>query len=215
MSNPQSETEWPAGLHIKGFDAVGKPPAYFIVFHGRKHICAFLDESAAECALKYWEGQMVVGMAPGEWTIPLAQACLNAILIARTEKAENGGTAAEERFAEHEKRLDAIRALVDKAASSDDLAEIKRHFADLRRLADRWSEGGSHGGDKSGEVRANKLWHIHGRDFIAKNRAKAKSKRNLAHKLEADLTIKGIEHPDLPQIEKWTAAQLRKANSRK
>jgi hypothetical protein len=99
MSNPQSENEWPTGLHIKRLGAV------FIVFHGRKHICAFQDEAAAECALKYWEGQMVIGMAPGEWNIPLAQACLNATLIAKTEKAEREGAATKARLAAAEERL--------------------------------------------------------------------------------------------------------------
>jgi hypothetical protein len=216
MSDLLSGTQWPAGLHIRRIGT------FFTIFHGGMPVSvSFREEAAAKCTLDYWQEQMAAGIIraaegtftppPIEWKLPSPQRLVEAVAAA----AEAERIATKARLAELEERLDAIRALVEKAARGEDLGEIKRHVVGLRRLTDRWSEGGSRGGDKSGEVRSNKPWHIHGRDFIAKNKAKAKSARDLAHKLEADLTAKGIEHPDLSRIENWTRAQFQEANSRK
>jgi hypothetical protein len=86
---PDDPSQWPDGLHIRR-GTIG-----FAVFDGNKPLHSFHDEVAAECALEWWKRHVAGGGAPGELTVPLAQACLNAILLERTAKL----SAIEERLA--------------------------------------------------------------------------------------------------------------------
>jgi hypothetical protein len=156
MPQPLSETQWPDGWHIR---RVGDGPSIFIVSYGRRHICAFQDEVAAECALCQWkaqmtDAQMAAGITPN-WTVPLAQACLNAVFVAErvtikktlaeqaaeieTRHADTAGKVAEIET-RHAETAGRVEQLTDKFAETD--AQIERLEAQSPRKT------GSVGGKK-------------------------------------------------------------------
>jgi hypothetical protein len=87
-----------------------------------------------------------------------------------------------ERFAKIEKRLDAV---------SPEEAE-RRARAAVRSAF----------GKKSGEVRANKPWHVHARMIVASAKPPRRPAQ-LARDIEKSLDDKKIPHPDLLRIERW------------
>jgi hypothetical protein len=123
MSDPPSDTQWPASLHVRRIGT------FYVVFYGREPVSAsFREEAAAKCMRDYWQEQMAAGIIrvvdgaltppPKEWTLPSPRRLVEA--VAAAAEAERVTTrarlAALEAF-QRERDISAIASLGGEARS--------------------------------------------------------------------------------------------------
>jgi hypothetical protein len=87
MSDPPSETQWPASLHVRRIGT------FYVIFYREKPVSvSFREEAAAKCTLDSWQAQMAAGIIrvvdgaltppPIEWKLPSPQRLVEAVAAA-------------------------------------------------------------------------------------------------------------------------------------